>query len=145
MSFRPVFSKMFPLLNLTLKSLSNMPVTGAGFLGSSSRRHGYLSSPRPVLGARHDGGSFVCLFSQSAPEFLWEYWPNSQTCVGWGCRWRHWALVQLEPLPQCDPDQTTETILCLGFSSYEMGIIAHLPSLPFSGKLIGGFPCTMRV
>ena len=53
---------MFPLLNLTLKSLSNMPITGAGFLGSFSRRHGYLSSPRPRYTRSKAWWWFFCLF-----------------------------------------------------------------------------------
>lgn len=32
-----------------------------------------------------------------------------------------------EPLLHCDSDQSTETILCLRFSSYGMSITVHLP------------------
>lgn len=130
MSFRPVFSERFPLLKkFNSETLTCMLITG--FLGSFSRRQGYQVPGPGIRGMKHDGGSFSL-------HLLWKfycYWPKSQTSVGRGCGGGHWALVYLKPLPQCDADQTTETILCLGFFSCEISITAHLPSLPFSAKL----------
>lgn len=110
------FPKVFPLLKKLNSEISNRQITG-DFLGRCFRKKAGVC-PVPalvILKARQEGYSFffsICLG-------ISEYWPNTVRTL-WGHKGMWMEALDtclVEALLHCDPDQTTETILFLSFSS----------------------------
>lgn len=130
------FPKVFPLLKkLNLESLV-IDRLQIFWEAASERRQGCPVPALVILRARQDGYSFffsICLG-------ISEYWPNIVRLL-WGHKGMWMEALDtclVEALLHCDPEQTTETILFLSFSSCGMSI--SFPSLPFSERS-WGLPC----